>query len=39
MQHATNCIAKCVNPNIVVKIKNKKFSVGYLPGMDSRNIK
>jgi len=25
--HATNCMAKCVHPNIVVKIKNRSFSL------------
>jgi len=26
MQHATNCMAKCVHPNTVVEVKNKNFS-------------
>jgi len=37
--YATNCMADCVHPNTVVKIKNKNFSVGCLPGMESTNMK
>jgi len=32
MQYATNCMAKYVHANPVVKIKNKSFL--YLPGVD-----